>query len=268
MSSIEGNNSNPHHLTMQQRRGGAITGSKTVPSGNSEGETDALEVSQSLKYHNGGGGGSTSCGPRFWSVLTLAVMSLLLVTCIQQFSENQELKQQPERVLALSAFPTLSWALDHADLVGLYFAAQWCPMSTPVTQKLGQHFPDSVLLPPPTQNTNPSHHTFAIVYVSSDTTQEEMNQYVKPNWIAIPMEEDERTALKKHFAVCAKRELEELDMERKFEIPSLFILDGATQGLITTNGAQDVLNRGAVVLEYWKELQLKIRDMEQRFRHY
>ena len=77
-----------------------------------------------------------------------------------------------------------------------------------------------------------------------------------------------RTALKKHFAVCAKRELEELDMERKFEIPSLFILDGATQGLITTNGAQDVLNRGAVVLEYWKELQLKIRDMEQRFRHY
>lgn len=254
---------------MQQRRGGTISGSKTVPAGNSEGgEAGAMEALQSSKYHNGSAAAATGCGPGFWSVLTLAVMTLLLVTCIQQFTENQQRKQQPERVLALSAFPTLSWALNHADLVGLYFAAQWCPMSTPVTQKLGQHFPDTILLPPPTQNANPSHHTFAIVYVSSDTTQGEMNQYVKPNWIAIPMEEDERMALKKHFSVCAKRELQELDMERKFEIPSLFILDGATHGLITTNGAQDVLHRGAMVLEYWKELQLKIRGMEQRFRHY
>jgi len=230
--------------------------------------TSALhDPSSSSKYQKDH---DSVCSPRFWSVMTLATMSFLIVFCIQQFTDATPAlvrQQQQERPMALSQFPTVAWALQHADLVGLYYAASWCPMSTPVTEKLGEHFPSSALLPPPTLDSNPSKKfAFAIVHISSDTTQEALDAYAKPNWISIPIAEDERTALKKHFAVCAKRELEELDMERKFEIPSLLILDGPTHGLITTGGALDLINQGEVVLDYWKEMQAKIRAMEQKHR--
>jgi hypothetical protein len=226
--------------------------------------TSALLEPSSSKYHKDD---DSVCSPRFWSVMTLATMSFLIVFCIQQFTDDTPAlvrQQRQERSLALSQFPTVAWALDHADLVGLYFAASWCPMSTPVTEKLGECFPASDLLPPPTLDRNPSKtFAFAIVHISSDTTQEALDAYAKPNWISIPIAEEERTALKKHFAVCAKREIEGLDMERKFEIPSLFILDGPTHGVITTGGALDLINRGDAVLDYWREMQAKIRSMEQ-----
>jgi hypothetical protein len=253
---------NTPSLMMQKRPRAANSTSLSLDSGEA---TLLLDTSSKYRNENDASG---LCGPIFWSVMTLAVMSLLVVFCIRQFTENNNSRTAAApRALALAQFPTLSWALDHADLVGVYFAAQWCPMSTPVTAKLGQHFPAADLLPPPDVDSTPSkQHAFALVYVSSDATQEALDEYAKPNWIKIPMEQNERTALKKHFSACAKRELAELDMERKFEIPTLLILDGATHGVITTNGADDVMHRGAKALEYWQELLSKLRAMEQRFR--
>jgi hypothetical protein len=80
--------------------------------------------------------------------------------------------------LPLSQFPTLNKAFAQAELVGLYFAASWCPMSTgPTNPLLGDIFGDLLVSDP---------SKFALVYVSSDKDQESMEQYMKPNWIAVP----------------------------------------------------------------------------------
>jgi hypothetical protein len=138
-------------------------------------------------------------------------------------------------------------------------------MSTSTTNLLKKHFasvPDLLY----TDKALPQKHPLAIVHVSSDTSDEAMRKYAKDgNWITVPFESEERTDLKKHFQVCAKREMEELGFERKFEIPTLIILDGKTHGVITTNGVGDLKEHGVQALEHWKELQDIIRGLESKY---
>mmetsp|Transcript_17766 Transcript_17766/g.26954 ORF Transcript_17766/g.26954 Transcript_17766/m.26954 type:complete len:197 (+) Transcript_17766:23-613(+) len=147
----------------------------------------------------------------------------------------------------LSQFQTIDLAFERADMVGLYFAASWCPMSTPPTKLLESIFTPAFLSPPSGNKAK-----FAIVYVSSDKEIGAMESYMKPNWIGVPFQSEEQTAIKKHFLVCSKRELKELQINRKHEIPSLFIFDSDTRNLITTDGVADIKRYGTVdVLDYW-----------------
>jgi len=158
--------------------------------------------------------------------------------------------------LPLQEFESLQYALRNSQLVGLYFAASWCPHSTPVTALLDEHFRDIILPPPEGENPKnlPQRHGFSIVYVSSDRDAKEMKGYIQPNWMAVPFESEDRTALKGHFKTCAKRELNELGFERKHEIPTLIILSGATHEVLTFHGVKDVKEYGSQAIDHWMEL--------------
>jgi len=51
----------------------------------------------------------------------------------------------------------------------------------------------------------------AIVYVLSDESETDMDNYSRENWINVPFESIERAGIKRYFQVCAKQELQELE---------------------------------------------------------
>lgn len=207
------------------------------------------------------------CGPTFWAVaivLTLVALVLFLGRSVTEPSPYMEEEYEEVGVLPLSEFETVNRALDNANIVALYFAASWCPMSTPITTLLEEHFSSLPNLLYTGEETVQKKE-LAIVHVSSDSSESAMQNYLMPGWIAVPFDSDEKNALKKHFSVCAKSELEDLGMERKFEIPTLIILDGETRGVITTNGVHDLEHQGAKALDRWIELQSIIRGLESKY---
>jgi hypothetical protein len=163
----------------------------------------------------------------------------------------------------LSQFPSLQYALSNSFLVGLYFAASWCPMSTPVTNLLDELFRDILVKPTGDSLTG----GLSIVYVSSDQTQEQFDHYIKPNWMSVPFENvQERSDLKRHFTTCAKREMEELGMQtRDREIPSLIILAADTRQVLTYSGVQDIKERGVAAIDHWLEMKRLAEALEQKF---
>ena len=173
--------------------------------------------------------------------------------------------------LPLAKFPSLTNALAKSEVIGIYFAAAWCPMSTPITEALDDAFSGkrNTLLYPDEADTYDAaaegRKPLSLVYVSSDRSEEEMNDYIRGGWQSIPFDSTERTELKKHFRVCAKRELEELGFERKFEIPTLLILDGHTHGIISTNGVEDIREYGDKALTHWLGMQSLIRGLEDKY---
>lgn len=177
-----------------------------------------------------------------------------------------EAEYEFEIELPYSQFTSLEYPLKHSRLVGLYFAASWCPMSTLPTKELDEYY-GSILLPPPSDDSSPpiQRVPLSIVYVSSDASEDELLEYQRKNWISVPFDSDERTGLKKEFSVCAKRELEVLQMERKFEIPTLIILDGETHGILSTNGVEDLKEYGSNALDHWMELYTLVRALEEKY---
>mmetsp|Transcript_25530 Transcript_25530/g.61388 ORF Transcript_25530/g.61388 Transcript_25530/m.61388 type:complete len:282 (+) Transcript_25530:126-971(+) len=158
--------------------------------------------------------------------------------------------------LPLSKFTELSLALENSDMVALYFAASWCPMSTPISLALDEAFGKNDMLLTP----GGERKTLSVVYVSSDKTLDQYNGYLHDrNWISIPFESPQRNQLKRHFSTCAHRELDELGMDRKHEIPTIIVIDSQTQGVITTSGASDVEQMGAGSLDHWRSMQEWIR---------
>jgi len=179
------------------------------------------------------------------------------------FNLSRKVKQNPDASgtngrsdLPLSKFSELSFALRNSDLVALYFAASWCPMSTPVSVALDKSFGNKgVLLTP-----NGGRNTLAVVYVSSDKTLDEYDGYLhNRDWLAVPFDSPQRSELKRHFSTCAHRELEELGIDRKHEIPTIIVIDSKTHGIITTNGADDVDKMGDGALKHWKDMQTWIK---------
>jgi len=176
---------------------------------------------------------------------------------------------------ALSSFTSLDHALANANLVGLYFAASWCPMSTPITNKMSDIFSsgtsslqERILSPlkPHIAHENIVRKDLAIVYVSSDKSETDMKKYSKSNWINVPFDSDDRDNLKRHFRTCAQVEMEELGIERRrLEIPSLIIIDSVTHGVLSLNGKEDMLEYGDGVLDHWQQLQDLLRSLEEKY---
>ena len=174
-------------------------------------------------------------------------------------------------------------------IIGLYFAASWCPMSTPTTQLLDDTFRSYLLHQPTTQpaaatvkesSLPPPSTTFKIVYVSSDETIESFQSYLRPGWDSIPYHIDnelipERDRIKQFFHTCAKREIQQvfqnhhqnhnhiqLDSERWYEIPHLIILNATVTSIslssqfinvITYHGLPHVQRYGIDAIPYWTQ---------------
>eukprot|EP00586_Coscinodiscus_wailesii_P021628 CAMPEP_0172517080 /NCGR_PEP_ID=MMETSP1066-20121228/281573_1 /TAXON_ID=671091 /ORGANISM="Coscinodiscus wailesii, Strain CCMP2513" /LENGTH=123 /DNA_ID=CAMNT_0013298855 /DNA_START=271 /DNA_END=642 /DNA_ORIENTATION=+ len=97
--------------------------------------------------------------------------------------------------------------------------------------------------------------TFEVLYVSSDRSAEEMSNIVSlMSFPAVAFEASkERADLKKHFDCCAGKEAGELGMAGKaYGIPTLFIIDCATEKIITADGVSDVMS-GNDALGKWLE---------------
>jgi hypothetical protein len=175
--------------------------------------------------------------------------------------------------LPLSRFKTLQYPFQHAKLVGLYFAASWCPHSTPVTEALDEYFGDIILPPARHDNEYEDHHIaedpimapLAIVHVSSDYKETKFQKYLRHNWIPVPFDSSEQTELKRHFVTCSKPEVEELGINRKHEIPTLMIIDSETQTILTTNGVEDLDEYEENALDHWNELHDLVRAMEEKY---
>lgn len=170
-----------------------------------------------------------------------------------------------EHELPLQDFPSLQYALRNSEITLLYFAASWCPMSTPVTELLDELFRDVLLEPPDDDRPEDllQRQGLSLVYVSSDRYKEEMEDYIQSNWMAVPFDSEERAALKRRFATCAKRELEELGIEREHEIPTLIALSGTTHQILTVHGVKDLEDYGLNAVDHWMELErlsLALRD--------
>ena len=172
--------------------------------------------------------------------------------------------------LALKRFPQLSSILEHSELVGLYFAASWCPMSTPVTSLLSETFKANMLSMNQkgvaSSEDSEQMAQFEIVYVSSDEVVEQMEQYIKPefNWRTIPFETDERTELKRYFQTCAASEKTALSVDRQHEIPNLIIIDGRSHAIISTNAIKEVEMFGVEAFVQWQQTMMIIRGMESK----
>ena len=168
--------------------------------------------------------------------------------------------QEPPR--PLDEFGTLSAQLALHDIVALYFAASWCPMSTPITRLLDELYRDILVGVRNNNNNNAAtadeeqKTDFAVLYVSSDKDEASFSTYIQPGWQVVPFAGDERTRLKQQFRVCAKREMEELGLNtRDGELPTVLILDGGSRQVLTRNGIKDMKELGKDALNHWKELQ-------------
>ena len=211
--------------------------------------------------------------------LFAAILSLGMLIAISQryflgSSVPVDIMEEPsrklvakERDLPLQDFPSLQYALRNSEIALLYFAASWCPMSTPVTERIDEIFRD-VLMEPPDEDSPRNllqRHGVSLVYVSSDRDEAEMEQYLKPNWMTVPFHSEERAALKRRFATCARRELQTLGMERKHEIPTLIVLSGPTHQVLTFHGVKDVEEYGINAIDHWIELEHLSAALDEKF---
>lgn len=126
----------------------------------------------------------------------------------------------------------------------LYFSASWCPDCAPVTPIL-KMFHEEL-----------ERDDIALVYISSDTSSGEFDGYFSGHhgdWLAVPFDDVEtRSALKRRYQVCAKKEAEEVGVkDRKAGIPTLIPLNASAEP-ITLDGATDVGKMGPRALSKWK----------------
>lgn len=180
---------------------------------------------------------------------------------------NQYWQTLDEQKLPLADYPSIQYALDHSDIVLLFFGASWCPMTTPITKLLDEKF-EEILLPPETTGsklTSRQRRPISLVYVSSDESEEQMKKYARENWITVPFHSEERANLKKHFKVCAKREIEVLNMDRMYEIPTIIIVSGESHNVVTTHGVDDLKEKGSEALIHWIKLLHTVKALEDKY---
>jgi len=159
-----------------------------------------------------------------------------------------------ELAVLLDKCPSLKEPLiknNTTPILGLLFAASWCDDCwdvVPLIEKIARL---------------PKNDVITIVYISSDRSETEMKNYQPDVFASIPYDAQvERSNLKRHFGVCAKKEMLELNMTestRKYGTPTLILLDAETGRVLTETGVENVVenvvNQNPFdVLKSWKAL--------------
>lgn len=164
-------------------------------------------------------------------------------------------------------FPSLAEPFARAPIVGLYFCASWCDdcwKATPIVEKVisNQTCDDYH------ENDNDDTCFVEVVYVSSDATAEDMAAYRPRIFSEIPFEnQQERANLKRHFGVCAKKEMAALgmsDSDRKHGTPTLILLESSTGRILTEYGVSNCMKGGSAqdILAGWRRMLLDQEDEE------
>jgi Thioredoxin-like len=118
-------------------------------------------------------------------------------------------------------------------ILGVLFAAAWCPDCADVVPAIGQ-----LLTAIPDQS------VIEIYYVASDTSEHEMHAFVPASLRVIPFAAaDQRADLKRHFQVCAAKEMNDLGLStRKSGIPTLLLIETATGRILSDAGVDHVMH--------------------------
>ncbi len=124
---------------------------------------------------------------------------------------------------------TVDGASISAERIGLYFSAIWCPPCRGFTPLLVDAY----------NELNADGKKFEVIFVSADRDDEAMQRYmVEYNmpWLAVPFDDDARTALPSDHQVRG--------------IPRLVILDGEGN-VVAQNAVSAVRTRGAAAFADW-----------------
>jgi thiol-disulfide isomerase/thioredoxin len=165
--------------------------------------------------------------------------------------EEKEISESEvsDAILA-NKFPSVSQSLSRAPILGLYFAASWCGDCGAVTPALAKVIAIQ----------KKGEELVHIVYVSSDTSAEEMAVYKPKQFSAVPWEaEQERSNIKRFFGTCTGKERESLGIsqtDRKHGTPTLILLDTQSGSILTESGVEQVesMKSAKSVLEEWKSM--------------
>jgi thiol-disulfide isomerase/thioredoxin len=153
-------------------------------------------------------------------------------------------------VMLANEFPSLTESLSRAPILGLYFAASWCGDCDAVTPALARVIASQ----------KEDEELVHILYVSSDTSAEEMAVYKPEQFSAVPWEaEQERSSIKQFFGTCTGKERESLgisQIDRKHGTPTLILLDTQSGSILTESGVEQVesMESAESVLEEWKSM--------------
>jgi thiol-disulfide isomerase/thioredoxin len=137
-------------------------------------------------------------------------------------------------------------------IVGLLFAASWCPDCTDVVPAIGQ-----------VASSSSGQELLDVIYVASDHDEPAV-QHFKPSSLRhVPIAaEPERSDLKRKFRTCAAKEMSNLGIsERENGIPTLILLDSITGSVITETAVDDVMSGMPVndILDKWKSLMIHFK---------
>jgi thiol-disulfide isomerase/thioredoxin len=188
----------------------------------------------------------------------------------QQQPQQQQQQQQPmvhssiTELLPSIDFTTASSIQQPPKVIGLLFAAKWCPNCTNVIPAIGKVMEVAVAADVSTtaKATDDDKNWLQMIYISSDVDELSIQQF-KPKYILhVPFDAImERTKLKQKFAVCAAKEMTTLQITtRRHGIPTLLLLNAATGTVVSETGVDDVMNNIAIesnpqaVLDQWEQL--------------
>lgn len=145
------------------------------------------------------------------------------------------------------AFPHRSF---HHFSIALYFAASWCPDCVASKPYVSSVF----------KSQSDGEKVFDLVYVASDNNAEQMKGELESGWDAIAFEmPEERANLKRHFGVCAFKEMAGLGItgeQRKGGIPTMVLLEKKTCQVLKGDAIPDIMGDKKVddPLSLWKSL--------------
>lgn len=139
-----------------------------------------------------------------------------------------------------------------SPILALYFSSAWCDDSQ------ASHGPvaDAFRLTQEQQQ-RPS---VELVYVSSDTSDDEMMGNLEPGWSYIPFDrEGLRSDVKRRFGICAKKEMEALGItaeRRRGGIPTLVLVDVVGPTVLLDDAIPNVMGDAKLddPLSHWTSL--------------
>ncbi|KAG7342073.1 thioredoxin-like protein [Nitzschia inconspicua] len=142
-----------------------------------------------------------------------------------------------------------------APIMALYFSSAWCDDSqvshdpvTNVFQRQHENKDDKI------------QHLVDLVYISSDTSSEELEGNLEVGWKYIPFDKEElRSNVKRHFGICAKKEMEALGItadQRNGGIPTLILIDVQHQSILQEDAIPHVMGETKLddPLSHWASL--------------
>jgi thiol-disulfide isomerase/thioredoxin len=143
--------------------------------------------------------------------------------------------------------PSIDFGASPPKMIGLLFAAKWCPDCTNVVPAIGRVM-DAV-----------DQDLLKVIYISSDTDEMSIQQFKPSSMLHIPHSAvEERTRIKQQYSTCAAKEMGALQIpSRKHGIPTLILINALTGTILSEDGVEDVMDPATTdqqVLDRWKGL--------------